>query len=128
MSHIAIVRPHFVDQAPPDLEPGVLYVSIRFRTTLHLCCCGCGEDVALPIRPDRWHITWDGDSITLDPSIGSVGLPCRSHYFIRSGAVRWAKPLLPSTDHAPPQAETHRLRRLLNHLLHRDGHDGGAPE
>lgn len=82
----------FVEQVPSSLEPGVLYVSIRYRTVVHLCACGCGNKVVTPIRPPRWHLTFDGETISLSPSVGSWQFPCRSHYWIDNNHVRWSKP------------------------------------
>jgi len=56
----------------------------------HKCCCGCGQEVVTPLSPTYWKLTFDGRSISLDPSIGNWSFPCKSHYWIRSGKVRWA--------------------------------------
>ncbi|WP_425284057.1 DUF6527 family protein [Hyphomicrobium facile] len=32
----------------------------------------------------------DGDRVSLYPSIGNWSLPCRSHYWIERGQIRWA--------------------------------------
>jgi hypothetical protein len=77
----------FVDDMPEALEPSVLYVSMRYATAMHLCCCGCGREVVTPLAPAQWRMTFDGETVSLHPSIGSWFLPCRSHYFIRSGQV-----------------------------------------
>lgn len=77
----------FVEDIPEALEPGVLYVSLRYATALHLCCCGCKREVVTPLSPAQWKMTFDGESVSLHPSIGSWGLPCRSHYVIRNGRV-----------------------------------------
>jgi hypothetical protein len=82
----------FVGDMPETLEPGVLYVSMRYATAIHLCCCGCGREVVTPFAPAQWHMTFDGESVSLHPSIGNWSLPCRSHYFIRSGLVLEAPP------------------------------------
>lgn len=82
----------FVDTIPTDLEDGVLYVSIEFRTTMHLCACGCGNPVVLPLRPAAWALTYNGDCISMNPSIGNWSFDCRSHYWIRGGRVIWASP------------------------------------
>lgn len=79
----------FVESFPESLEHGKLYVSMRYRTAAHLCACGCGRKVITPIRKGAWKLEFDGDSITLFPSIGSSNLSCRSHYFIRDGIVKW---------------------------------------
>lgn len=80
----------FVRAVPEDLEPGTLYVSLDYLTTSHLCACGCGAEVALPLHPTKWSVTFDGATVSMDPSIGSRTLPCRSHYWIDRGRVRWA--------------------------------------
>ena len=33
----------FLDNIPDELEEGVLYISMKYHTTAHLCACGCGE-------------------------------------------------------------------------------------
>tara|TARA_B100001115_G_scaffold156921_1_gene129120 strand:+ start:1174 stop:1620 length:447 start_codon:yes stop_codon:yes gene_type:complete len=80
----------FVDKIPEEIEEGILYVSIPYETAIHKCCCGCGSEVVTPISPTDWIITFDGESVTLDPSIGSWSLECRSHYFIRKNKVVWS--------------------------------------
>lgn len=86
---VSELRPVFVSGAPEDLEPSLLYVSVQFRTTLHLCACGCGSEVVLPLRPAAWSITYDGETVSMSPSVGNWSFPCRSHYWIRGGEVIW---------------------------------------
>ena len=81
----------FVDSIPEVLEEGTLYVSIRFGTVVHKCACGCGEEVVTPLGPAEWKLTYDGRTISLAPSIGNWSFPCRSHYWIDGGNVRWAR-------------------------------------
>lgn len=90
MTPIPSVRPQYVEYIPERLEPGVLYISKRFRTSAHLCCCGCGMKVVTPLNPAKWSLTDHGGSISLLPSIGNWGYPCRSHYLIIRNQVRWA--------------------------------------
>jgi hypothetical protein len=85
----------FVDSFPEPLEKGKLYVSMRYANVAHLCACGCGNEVVTPIRKRAWRLTFDGESITLSPSIGSRTFACRSHYFIRENKIQWAEELLP---------------------------------
>jgi hypothetical protein len=82
----------FVEYVPKDPQEGILYVSIRFHTVVHRCACGCGTKIATPLSPANWQITYDGESISICPSIGGWTMPCRSHYWIRSNRVRWAEP------------------------------------
>ncbi|MFL6090440.1 MAG: DUF6527 family protein [Aeromicrobium sp.] len=88
MRQTAIV-PEFVETAPEDLEPGRLYISIRFRTASHLCACGCGDKVVTPIKPVKWALTYDGETVSLWPSIGRWQSSCKSHYVIRRNKVIW---------------------------------------
>ena len=44
-----------------------------------------------PIRPTDWTLTWNGETVTLDPSVGSWSLPCQSHYWIVENRIVWAR-------------------------------------
>jgi hypothetical protein len=85
-----ILKHEFVEFIPDELQQGTIYVTIRFATASHLCCCGCGSKVVTPIRPTDWKLIFDGRTISLDPSIGNWSLACQSHYWIRNNRVRWA--------------------------------------
>lgn len=85
------IRPEFVEFIPDPLEEGVLYVSIPYATATHKCACGCGEIVVTPIRPTDWTLTWNGETVTLNPSIGNWGAPCQSHYWIVDNRIVWAR-------------------------------------
>ncbi|MEQ1808444.1 MAG: DUF6527 family protein [Terricaulis sp.] len=77
----------FVNHLPGVLEPGVLYISIDYATAAHRCCCGCGEEVVTPFTPTDWRMIFDGETISLRPSIGNWNFACRSHYVIDRGRV-----------------------------------------
>ena len=77
----------FVRHIPKQLEPGVLYVSMEYATATHGCCCGCGEEVVTPFTPTDWKMIYDGETVSLRPSIGNWSLACRSHYVIERGRV-----------------------------------------
>jgi hypothetical protein len=81
----------FVEFIPEVLDEGVLYVSITYTTVLHKCACGCGSEVVTPLSPTFWRMTFDGETISLYPSIGNWNFSCRSHYWIDRGRVRWAR-------------------------------------
>ena len=122
------LRPVFTETFPPTMDAGVLYVSIPYRTCGHLCCCGCGHEVITPLSPAQWSISYDGENVSLAPSIGNWALPCRSHYWIHDGRVRWRhrysvaeiaqnrdrdrRLLARNPEEASPGAPA-RLRRLL---------------
>lgn len=80
----------FITTIPDTLENNTLYISIPYNTVLHKCACGCGEEVSTPLSPSDWKISYNGESVTLDPSIGNWSYKCRSHYFIRDNQVIWA--------------------------------------
>lgn len=79
----------FVEYIPDQLAHGMVYVSIPFRTVVHRCCCGCGLEVVTPLSPTKWTLSFDGQAISLSPSIGNWSFPCQSHYWIRGNRVDW---------------------------------------
>ncbi|WP_310440450.1 DUF6527 family protein [Sulfuricurvum sp.] len=81
----------FVTLMPKKLEEGVLYISIEYKTATHLCACGCRSKVVTSITPTGWTLSYNGDSVSLNPSIGSWSLSCQSHYWIKNGQVIWAE-------------------------------------
>lgn len=80
-----------VEYMPSTLEQGVLYVSMRYATVIHLCACGCGEKVVTPLSPSDWSLAFDGETISLSPSIGNWDFPCRSHYWIKRSQAIYAE-------------------------------------
>jgi hypothetical protein len=83
-------RHEFVEFIPKEPSEGVLYISTDYATVVHLCACGCGTKVVTPLSPAKWSLNFDGDTISLNPSIGNWQFPCRSHYVIRRNRVQWA--------------------------------------
>lgn len=73
---------------PNDLEHGIIYFSKDYSTAMHLCACGCGNKVITPIKPSYWRIAIE-NGLSVSPSIGNWDFPCRSHYWITNGKVRW---------------------------------------
>jgi len=92
MNQEIVLRHEFVEYIPEDqdIRKGTIYISIRFATATHLCCCGCGNKVVTPIWPTGWKLIFDGKTISLDPSIGNWSFACQSHYWIRHNKVKWA--------------------------------------
>lgn len=80
----------FVDRMPMELKEGVLYVAPQFDCALHKCMCGCGEVVSTPlVKEVGWEWTFDGEHVSLSPSIGNYHQKCNSHYFLEDGKVQW---------------------------------------
>lgn len=86
---LVTIKHEFVEFIPKQRQEGVLYISIPYATAVHSCFCGCGLKVVTPISPVGWKLIFDGETVTLSPSIGSWSFPCRSHYFIRRDTVVW---------------------------------------
>ena len=85
-----MLKHKFVDNIPDSVEEGVVYVSIPYETVIHKCCCGCGGEVVTPLSPADWSVTFNGESISLEPSIGNWSFKCRSHYWITENEVIWS--------------------------------------
>jgi hypothetical protein len=85
------IKHQFVEYIPEILEPETLYISVEYATCSHLCLCGCGERVVTPLAPTEWQLTYDGDTVSLRPSIGNWSFDCQSHYWITRNRVRWAE-------------------------------------
>lgn len=84
------MRHEFVSSIPDRLEEGVLYISLPYATAVHNCACGCRHEVVTPLSPTDWSMTFNGETVSLSPSIGNWSFPCRSHYWIEGGRVVWA--------------------------------------
>jgi hypothetical protein len=87
---IKSLTPQFVESFPQKLEPGELYLAMEFATAAHLCACGCGNKVITPFSPTDWQMSFDGETVSLKPSIGNWTFKCRSHYWLRCGRIEWA--------------------------------------
>ena len=86
------LHPVFVESIPETLKTGELYIAMEKAASMHLCPCGCGLEVALPIAPDGWVLKYDGIGITLRPSVGAPPEECASHYYIDANTVTWLTP------------------------------------
>ena len=109
------LRPVFVEVMPPldSIKAGELWISHKHRTVNLRCPCGCGDLTVLSLHPSRWHVHFDGRSVSLDgPTGGSVWAHsgCGSHYLVRNNSVIWLD-TIDEGRHAA-YAETER-RRLL---------------
>src|SRR5258706_10613505 len=81
------LNPEFVEFIPEKLEDGKIYISVEYKTASHNCACGCGNKVVTPLSPTGWRLTNEGGMVSLYPSIGNWGFPCRSHYWIKRNQV-----------------------------------------
>ena len=90
LKHELALKYEFVRNIPENLEEKTLYVSMDYATVVHKCCCGCGQEVVTPLGPTDWELTYNGEGISLYPSIGNWSFKCQSHYWIEKSIVKWA--------------------------------------
>lgn len=84
------LKVQFTEYIPDKLQDATLYISMEYATASHNCACGCGKEVVTPFTPTDWKLTYDGESVSLSPSIGNWSYPCRAHYFIQHNRIVWA--------------------------------------
>ena len=87
----AVLTHRFVDRIPDNLEEATVYVCVLYATVLHKCGCGCGREVVTPLSPADWSLTFDGETVSLSPSVGNWSFECRSHYWIICNRVVWSR-------------------------------------
>ena len=122
------LRPIFVEVLPEfdAIKAGELWISPKHRTVNLRCPCGCGDLTVLSLHPSRWHVHFDGKSVSLKgPTGGSVWVSsgCGSHYVIRNNTVIWLDRIDPGhhSDYADVEcarmlgstSSRHTLRSLL---------------
>jgi hypothetical protein len=81
----------FVEFIPETLEDGFLYISLEYCTAIHKCVCGCGNEVVTPISPTDWQLSFNGETISLTPSIGNWGFECQSHYWVVNNKIKHSR-------------------------------------
>lgn len=97
MEKLFEVRPEFCEYIPPIIEHGIIYISNKFKLSIHLCACGCGEKTVTPFskiidgKDIGWKLTDNNGKITLRPSIGNFTgeNPYHAHYYITENKIEW---------------------------------------
>ena len=117
------LRPIFVEVLPPfgEIKDGELWISHKHRTVNLRCPCGCGGLTVLTLHPSRWHVCFDGKSVSLSgPTGGSIwtSSDCGSHYWVRDNEVVWSHPIDASRRPAYEAAE--RARMVGSTPVHRN--------
>lgn len=112
MTRVEVLVHEFVEYIPNTLSEGVLYISIPFATTAHLCCCGCRSEIVNPLGPTDWKLIFDGETISLSPSIGNWSYDCQSHYLIDRNRVHWGRAW------SPARIDDRRAKDLLAKNIH----------
>lgn len=118
MSGTNLLTPSFVEFIPDELEEGVIYISRRYSTASHLCCCGCGREVVTPLNPAKWRFSEKDGKVSLTPSVGNWSFPCQSHYWINGNRVSWAPGMAPEVIAA---VQARDRRDAAKHIPQRPG-------
>lgn len=84
------LKHQFVEFMPDVIQEGVIYISLEYKSVIHKCACGCGKEVNTPLHPTGWKLLYDGESISLKPSVGNWSFDCKSHYWITNNEVEWS--------------------------------------
>lgn len=121
-SHIV---PRFVDFIPTHLEDGVLYISQEYKTAIHKCCCGCGQEVVTPLSAAQWQVSVTKDKVSLNPSIGNWNFECKSHYWIKQNRVSWSYTF---TEREIQQVQARDRRDLQEMTRHTNLHKNNNPQ
>ena len=111
------LAPLFVESIPDVIEEGVLYLSLTFDTATHRCACGCGGEVVTPLSPTDWKLYFDGENVSLEPSIGNWSFRCRSHYWLKAGNIRWSGSVSAAEIQSGRVHDTHRKSRFYQRDL-----------
>lgn len=74
-----------VDYIPSEMEFGKFYYSKEFDFSNHLCVCGCGHKVPIPIKKGQWKIV-NKIPLSVTPSLQQT-FECKTHYIISNGVA-----------------------------------------
>ncbi|MHB1991398.1 DUF6527 family protein [Metallibacterium scheffleri] len=100
---------------------------MEYGTVVHSCCCGCGLEVVTPLTPTDWHLSYDGEAISLRPSVGNWNFPCQSHYVITRNRVfesgHWSKEQIEAE-----QRRDRRAKAAYYQSMTENGSEQGAAE
>ena len=114
MNRAISIQHKFVEFIPEILNEGEIYISIRYATASHNCCCGCGSKTVTPLTPHDWKLVFDGKTVSLIPSIGNWSLKCQSHYWIRRNKVVWARQFSKTEVNAGRALDRYRKARSFS--------------
>ena len=107
------IKHKFVEFIPEYKEEGIVYISLDYCVAIHKCACGCGCEVVTPLSPTDWQLLFDGETISLSPSIGNWNFPCRSHYWIKYDKIIMATENYQEKIHCKKTKKRSLLKRLI---------------
>ena len=85
------IEPVYVEFIPEQREEKKVYISEKYKVSVHSCLCGCGKATVLPLDPVHgWNlIKHDSGKVSFTPSIGNYQFLCKSHYIITNNVANF---------------------------------------
>ena len=84
------ITPIKVTLMPNEMQQGNLYISQEYQVSCHLCLCGCGQNVVLPLAgKNKWTLIETDKGVSFTPSVGNFQIPCKSHYIITNNVANF---------------------------------------
>ena len=88
----------------------VFYVSMTYATAVHLCP-GCERKVVTPFASGSWYLIFDGETVSIRPSIRNNAHECGTHYWIDRDRIVPAWDAYELDRQYPPSALYQRERQ-----------------
>lgn len=86
------IIPVYVDAEIPEKDKmiqGTVYISKLYEVSIHLCLCGCGNEVVTPLSDNWWNISDNNGKVSFVPSICNYSFKCKSHYIITNNVANF---------------------------------------
>jgi hypothetical protein len=83
------IIPVFVDLIPEKMKQGEVYISDKYKCSVHLCLCGCGMQTVLPLGENGWTVSKTEKGVSFTPSVGNFQYLCKSHYIITNNVANF---------------------------------------
>ena len=71
-----------VEFIPEELKENTIYISNQYKTSVHLCLCGCGNKSVIPMYNNWWTFIENEKGLSITPSILNTNCPNKYHYII----------------------------------------------
>ncbi len=108
-----------LEEFPEYPKQKIIYL-IGERNSLNflsmLCPCGCGANIRLSLIQEdspSWSISINKDLISVYPSVWR-NRGCRSHFFVRSGKIKWVRARTRTTGNYIVNIMAHKFRKFKN--------------
>lgn len=81
------IVPVFVEFIPETLKQDLVYISKEYKTSVHLCLCGCGNLSVTPLDENGWSLIEKDNKVSFTPSILNNNCPNKYHYIIANNVA-----------------------------------------